>query len=137
VINKPSKINYFFAHGFKIATWGTALLLGILTVWFYWSFSLSGVIAVFAALLFGWILGGVILWPLLFAIGNKLNGAPFRKGDLVRILVGQHRDNIARVYDVWTSRNQVRVELGEEAEQKMKDIFSFTEVCRETKTAEQ
>jgi hypothetical protein len=72
----------------------------------------------------------VVLGPF-FHLGAKLNGAPFNVGDRVRILVGPRRDQVVRIYAVWKERNQVRVELDDLAKEKVKDIFSFTQVCRE------
>ena len=79
--------------------------------------------------IFGVLLSMFIAGPLHMARAEK-NGAPFRDGDMVHILAGRYRDRVARVYEVWESRNQVKVSLGEEARFMGKDIFSFTQVCR-------
>ena len=50
----------------------------------------------------------------------------------MRVLVGPHRDHILQFYEVWTERNQVRVELNAQAKVDVKDVFSFTQVCRES-----
>lgn len=84
------------------------------------------IIGYFSALLIGFF----ILGPILYSRGLK-NGAPFHKGDLVRILVSPHRDRLVRVYEVWESRDQVRVELGAKEEEEVKDVFSFTQICKE------
>ena len=88
-------------------------------------------IAVLAAAPLGLILGAMLFGPFIFKIGSKINGAPFRDGDLVRILGGPHRDYIVRVYEVWTERGQVLVEIDEQSMKDVKDVFKFTEVCRE------
>lgn len=58
------------------------------------------------------------------------NGAPYRVGDYVRILARRQRGRVARVYDVWAERDQVRVELGQEASERVEDVFSHFGVCR-------
>ena len=77
------------------------------------------------AILFGWF----VLGPY-YMIRAKINGAPFEVGDRVRILAGPHRDRIATVYEVWESREQVRVELGEAAKVAVTDLFSEIAVCQ-------
>ena len=53
-------------------------------------------------------------------------------GDRVQILAGPHRDRVFRVYEVWDERCQVRVDLDEEAKKEFTDVFSYTQVCRES-----
>jgi hypothetical protein len=72
----------------------------------------------------------MVLGPLYY-FRARLNGAPFRVGDRVRILVGPHRDRIVQVYDVWGERRQVRVDLDAQTEKDVTDVFSFTQICRE------
>ena len=62
----------------------------------------------------------------------KINGAPFHNGDMVHILVGKHRGKIARVYEIWEERKEVRVDIGEQAKKDVEDVYSYTEVCRES-----
>lgn len=73
----------------------------------------------------------IVLVPLYY-IGDRLAGAPFRVGDRVRILIGPHRDRIVEIYEVWESRRQIRVILDAESEREVRDVFSFTQVCRES-----
>jgi hypothetical protein len=144
---KPIKIKYLLAHGFALSTWGGSVLLtdwvvsicypaidligkGRLSRWYL----LSVLVGVLVAIPLGWILGGVILWPLVSSVGRTVNGAPYAKGDQVRILIGAHRDRLVRVYEVWPSRHQVRVELDEQAKMTVKDVFMYNEVCREKGT---
>ena len=89
------------------------------------------VLAIFLALPFGWMLGAFMLWPFVGIITGKLNGAPFHRGDLVRILRGPHRDRVAEVYKLWLERHQVRVRLNEKQKQDVTDVFGYHEVCRE------
>lgn len=67
----------------------------------------------------------------LWNIRARVNGAPFQRGDCVQILTGLHRGRVARVYEVWGERNQVRVELGEQEKSETKDVFPHLEVFRE------
>ncbi len=128
---RPYKIQYFLAHGTKIAAVGGALILGAVVAWTCGDFSFWGIVAVLAALALGAILGMLFLWPLILVVCSFLNGQPFREGDWVRILVGPHRDRVVRVYQVWKERDEVRVELGEQEAKDVKDVFSNVEVCRE------
>ena len=67
----------------------------------------------------------------LYEYGARLNGAPFSVGDRVRILVGPHRDRVVEIYELWDERLQVRVNLDPESKDKVKDVFSYNEICRE------
>jgi hypothetical protein len=76
-----------------------------------------------------------LLLPPLYWIQEHFNGAPFRRGDYVKILVGQHQDIVAPVYEIWHDRHQLRVDLGADAKHAITDLFSYVQVCRVT-TAE-
>jgi hypothetical protein len=67
----------------------------------------------------------------LYEYGARLNGAPFEIGDRVRILVGPHRDRVVGIYELWDQRAQVRVNLDSETKEKVTDVFSYNEICRE------
>ena len=95
------------------------------------AFSIWTVLAILPALPLGALFGMFILWPIIQIICRSLNGAPFHPGDMVRILAGKHRDRVVRVYEIWPSRGQVRVELGEQEEKAVKDVFMDIQVCRE------
>jgi hypothetical protein len=128
---KPRKIQYVLAHGIKIATIGGGLALATVVALFSRGFSLWTVLATLAAVPLGAILGMFFLWPGIHIICRFLNGSPLRTGDTVHILIGPHRDRTGRVYDVWPSRGQVCVDLGEQNGKAVKDFFSINEVCRE------
>ena len=70
------------------------------------------------------------VWLPFYKLAAKLHGAPFQPGDWVRILRGQYRNQIVRVYDVWSDRDQVRVDLGEKAKQDVTDVFSLLQIRR-------
>jgi len=137
---RASRIHYIVAHSLKLTGWcSIAAFLAL-----FWAPSAPAlltapsamdifvfVLATLAAVPLGMIFGGVLLCPFVHVIGSKINGAPFREGDRVRILVGPHRDRIASVYAVWKERNQVRVALDEQAYKDVKDVFGLTQVCRE------
>ena len=75
----------------------------------------------------------LILFGSIYAKVERLNGAPFQVGERVRILRGPHRDRVARIYATWDSRRQVRVDLGIDSNLAVTDVFSYTQVSRETK----
>lgn len=81
------------------------------------------------ALPFAWI----VIGPL-YRFQAWRNGAPFRPGDCVRVLVGPYHGRITRVRERWQG-GSLRVELGPEADKAFKDVFSPTQLLRET-TAE-
>ena len=120
------------------------MLLASFVVWKIMpEFSLLGMLPfsfwlwmLFAALVsfpLGWILGGVIAWPFLAVIAGKLNGAPFHESETVRILRGPYRDRVVNIYELWPSRQQVRVWLDEQHKKNVTDVFSYHEVCRDVK----
>jgi len=142
-----SALQYFFAHNWPMKIYfGTASTFGLfigvgvcksnwseLNHWYDIIFVCVLPIIVSPVLFFFLSIfpcGYFVLAPLYY-LGAKLNGAPFQIGDRVRILIGPHRNQIVKIYAVWTERNQVRVELGDLPKEKVKDVFSFTQVCRE------
>lgn len=129
------------AHSFALTTWGVSLGCAIAIGWQLVSANANGS-ALNGAVLFGWglvallggaaawLLAGVVLWPIVGSIVAKVNGAPFHVGDSVEILVGESRERVVRVREVWKDRNQVRVELGETAAVDGRDIFDFYQIVR-------
>ena len=92
---------------------------------------LSSIIAVAAAAPLGLLLGYFFFGYPLYLVGKRLNGGPFHEGDWVRILSGPHKNRLVRVYEVWSQRNQIRVDLGEHAKAQFRDVFSILQVYRE------
>jgi hypothetical protein len=91
-----------------------------------------------AAILTGTLVGFTTSFFVLYGLWHlraKINGAPFRKGDVVQILVGQYRGQVACIYEEWRDRKQVRVDLGEQAGKDVEDVFSYIEVCRQSRAA--
>ena len=80
----------------------------------------------FLGLLLAILLGWFVLGPLYYSQVER-NGGPFKVGDEVLILTGPFRDRVARVYSPWQG-DRVRVDLGEEAKQRFRDIFSQTQL---------
>jgi hypothetical protein len=108
--------------------------LGMFADWqflvlFIVSITLGPILFIYLTLPCAWL----FLGPL-YHLRAKLNGAPFHVGDRVRILVGPHRNCVVQVYDVWSERNQVRVELGAQARAEVSDVFSCTQVYREVES---
>lgn len=85
---------------------------------------LTPVLFLLVAMIYAWF----VLWPINY-LASRWNGAPFHPGDRVRILSHPHRDRIALVLEIIKDRNEVRVLLDEQ--KGTKELFSFTEVCRE------
>lgn len=88
------------------------------------SIMLGGIIGFFATPV-----GLIPLCPF-FRLLEKLNGAPFQVGDQVMILRGPHHGKIAEIYEIWESRNQVRLDLGPAEKCAVTDCFCYMEICR-------
>jgi hypothetical protein len=50
----------------------------------------------------------------------------------VIILIGENRNKVVEIYDIWQERLQVRVNLGEERKEKCQDVFFDYQVLRIT-----
>lgn len=88
------------------------------------------IVATLLGLIITGIVGGALLLEPLYRWRALKNGAPFKVGDTVMILAGPRCGRVARVYDVWPERGQVRVELSESERLTVKDVFSDFAVCR-------
>lgn len=145
---QPTRIQYFFAADGPLKfAWalGVGLLLGGTIVacepaaaisadpWNAVPFLAALVLAVLLGLLGSTLLAGPLLGPLYWAQGLR-NGAPYEPGDIVQILVGPHRGTVTGVWDVWPSRNQIRLDLGAAAREQVLDVFCYTEVVRVPQT---
>jgi len=94
--------------------------------WFLCLMIVAGVLGLIVAGIFG----GILFLEPLYHWRAAKNGAPYRVGDEVLILAGAHRGRVARVYEVWSERGQVRADLGEQERQEVTDVFSEVAVCR-------
>jgi len=81
----------------------------------------------------GYIVGVAFIWMILGGIAAWIQGWPFSKGDEVVILSGKNRGRVAKVYAVWESRGQVRLELGDEAKESVTDVYCAVAVTRTNK----
>lgn len=129
---RPSGVQRFLAQRWPwtLAFWGGSLYAGIL-------FVTRGDAdhAECGTIVMGAACGVVSTWVFLRALWHilaRINGAPFRNGDVVQIRVGEHRGRVATVYEEWKQRGEVRVDLGERAKKDLKDVFSYVELCRES-----
>lgn len=144
---EPSRIHYLFAEEWPALIWlGSGCVIGMVRAavlcqptpgllgdgW--------GVLAFLAALILGFLVGylgavllGMVVLGFLYCDRGVRNGEPFRKGDVVRILVGPHRDRIVRVLDAfniadYAGAHRIRVELGEDVGQEDEDLFRSYQV---------
>ncbi|MHC4503671.1 MAG: hypothetical protein ACYTFI_10225 [Planctomycetota bacterium] len=88
------------------------------------------VVAIPASIGLGWFIAALFVWPFVYAASRRINGAPFSVGDKVHVLCGPHSGKRVAVYELWPSRGQVRVELGEQEKADAKDVFDENQVCR-------
>ncbi len=139
---RPKPLQLFFAHDWLLAAWvlgfGVAFaLLGVnvfgwprpLLSWLTLSWTSGICAAAVAGVLVGYISAMVVLGPV-YEVRARINGAPFRVGDSVQILIGEHRGTVTKVYEVWPERRQVRTELGELARKQVRDVFGEISVMR-------
>jgi len=133
IIMKPSITQRFLANNWpwKIVFWGFPLCIGLYFVMQSDSNRTGYIMSIVVGALIGVIVSYFFLRTL-WHIRARINGAPFYKGDIVLILTGKYRGQVVSIYEVWKDRNQVRVDIGEQAKIDAKDVFSFIEVCRET-----
>lgn len=130
-----------------LVTCASALLLATIVVWQLLpavsrigdipvTFWLGLLITFLISMPLGWIFGALFAWPIVEALAGKLNGALFRKGDSVHVLVGVHRHRVIELYEIWPTRHQVRGWLDEQSKKDVTDVFNYNQICRETKIFE-
>lgn len=129
---KPSVAQRLFAKSWlwPITFWAGSLLAGFVVAVQFYPAKTHFVLALLIGATSGVALtsfGLRVIWRL----RRRFNGAPFRSGDLVRILSGRHRGVVTTVYEEWPERDQVRVDLGEQAKRDVQDVFSCVELIRE------
>jgi len=136
---KPTRSQYVLAHSPAICICAGALALAVFVGWkllesptllLDTSFLSWFIVETLVSLALGVILSGLFISPFVCTLAGKLNGAPFQVGDLVQILTGEHRDRIARVYEVWEERRQLRIELSEQEGKDVTDVFDYFQICR-------
>lgn len=89
----------------------------------------AGAIASLFAILLGALIFSMLLVTPIYWFRAARNGAPFHPGDEVRILTGRERGRVVRVYSN-AQGNSVRVDLGEDAKARFKDIYGAHQVMR-------
>lgn len=73
--------------------------------------------------------GVLVLGPFMHWASHR-NGAPFQIGDQVMLLKRRYCGKVVTVYDVWESRGELRVTLGDAEREAVTDVFGYTQVCR-------
>ena len=91
-------------------------------------YSLVSLIAAGLGLLLAVVPGVLVIGPL-FYHRTLLNGGPFAEGDCVQIIGGKFAGKQSKVYEKWQG-DQVRVDVGEDAAKKLKDIFQPWQLLR-------
>jgi hypothetical protein len=142
---KPTRLHYFFASDFPPNLVGGALLWWLVAVvvrmiyrfaisplrdWMEFMWLIIMILIVFPAGACGILLFLLFFVAPIYHWRAAKNGAPFRPGDRVRILVGPYRDRVAQVYAEWRY-NQVRVDLGELEKALHRDHFAPYQLLRD------
>ena len=123
VIRRLLAKNWFWITAFVVIAIGFTLTF--ITIDFLGN--LHFLIKLFLAAMFSVFISHTVLRIFRFLI-VKINGAPFKVGDFVRILNGPYRNQLVEVDEVWKERKQVRVNLNGIATKKNEDIFSNIEI---------
>jgi hypothetical protein len=89
--------------------------------------ALSGAV-ILIALLTALILSALFLLPV-YRHQARLNGAPFKVGDSVRVLSGRAKGSTAQIYSTWQG-GTFRVDLGAAAKEHFADIFGAHQLER-------
>jgi DNA-binding transcriptional LysR family regulator len=94
---QPNRLHYFFAHDWPLRIWLAAFAAAFAAgaVRLGLGVAIVAVVALMG-LLIGFLFALVVLPPL-YRRRARVNGAPFRKGDTIRVLRGPHRGAVARV----------------------------------------
>ena len=142
---KPSRTQIFFAKNMPLKIWRlSCILAGIVillynlpmkgfeldakaVIFFIGLALVAGIVGFFISLIFSF-----VLLPI-YSLGARLNGAPFHENEDVYIMVGTHKGESAKIYEIWEERWQVRVYLGEKEKELFTDVFSYTEVFKTLK----
>jgi len=138
---QPTSTHYFYAENWPARIWlaVTTVSAGVGAVWLCepttvalsdWAFVLLLPVVLAIALATGYFMGilfgTVVIGPLYYHRAVE-NGAPFKEGDRVMILVGPHRNRVTRVYSLW-QHDSVRVELGDKEMPDFSDVFGPTQL---------
>jgi hypothetical protein len=70
--------------------------------------------------------GGLLYYPIVC----WLMGAPFSAGDSVVILTGRRKGQRTVIYEVWASRNQIRLRLSDDERESVADVYSYHQVVK-------
>lgn len=143
-----SLIRYAFAHDWPLKIYlgacsGTCLALAILAcrpsleMFKDWQYVLvfigatviSPVLGFYLALPCGFFVLGPLYW-----FQERRNGGPFKPGDRVQILAGPHKGKVTTVRAFWQNK-QLCVELGCQTKSEFADIFTPTQLLRESRYA--
>lgn len=128
---KPTLVRRILAQkwAWSIAFFGGYLAMTILLSLFLLTHGRGFLVS----LLLGSVLGVItnhIICRTLFCLCIYANGAPYKIGDSLLILCGKHCNKTAKVYKIWSSRNQLLVDLGGDTRDNLENVFSFNEVCK-------
>ena len=141
----PTRWHYFFAQKWPFWLW--IILVPLLSAALMASFlgtppadlaefgpdAKRYIFLVGMGLLLGYFAGGLLGYFVLGPVYHyraELNGAPFRTGDIVQILVGRNRGRIVRVTEVTEGRGVLKVDLGESNPKGKPIYYEFTEIVK-------
>jgi len=126
---KPSKLQVLFAQNWlwQLLFWGCPVCIALYVAMPIYITQKKSMPAIILGTFTG-VLVSFLVIRVLFYVTKWMNGFPFHKGDTVQILVGKHKGHVAKVYDEWPERNQVRVDLGEK--ETVADVFNYAEIFK-------
>jgi hypothetical protein len=95
------------------------------------------ILAALALTAMGFVIGVAFLWQVIGQIALRLQGWPFKVGEAVEVLTGNHAGTVGEIYEIWESRSQVRLRIGSAEAERVEDVFSGINITRQNKTGEQ
>lgn len=129
--------DYLQFHLFGTSAAVTALAFFGWYLWLVFSFGIffqpQTILGVLSTAGLGGMLGVLFVYQLTLSALNlqrRLRGFEVLVGFRVRILGGPRRGEVARVYELWEQRGEVRLELGEAAHLSVTDVYMAYQVRR-------
>lgn len=123
----------------KVASYGALIsvhlggvIFSLWAIYYFWNekikflkFTWHDLLFFPAVYMLGMLFGGMFIWKCVSFIILKSNGYPFKVGDRVEILRGEHKNRQALIYELWDVRHEVRIDIGSNYRNMANDVFSY------------
>lgn len=132
---QPSIARRIFAHLFMLTTiacscTGAAVAVRVFSkeVTFDFVAIAAYILCILFSTALSWLFAALLLWKWFAHLGLLIGGCDFREGDIVYIAKGPHKGISAPIYEIWSTRYQVRVFIGDNEKKTVRDVFNYNEV---------